>query len=256
MKEIVSQNNRWVKLIRKLKEKKYRDAEGLYVIEGPNLLEDAVRNNEEIVMIGVGSQSAKNGIQSIELPNNRIFLFPAEIFMGLTDTVTSQNVLAVIKKNDRKPEGGGNRFIVLDGLQDPGNVGTVIRTAEAAGFTGVIAVRCTADIYSPKVVRAAAGSLFRIAIIEDISREESLDYLNNKGIRLFACDSGAEDSYTKVDIRENIGIIVGNEGNGVSKFFLENSHAISIPMNSETESLNAAVAAGIVIYESVRQRNG
>ncbi len=251
MKEIASQNNRWVKLIRKLKDKKHRDAEKMYVIEGPNLLEDAVKNNEEIIMVGMHSQTEA---PSMGLIGADVFRFSREIINSLTDTITPQNVLAVIKKKDATFIDGDNRFVILDGLQDPGNVGTIIRTAEAAGFTGVIAVKGTADIYSPKVVRAAAGSLFRIGIIELDNKEKALEYARKRNLDLYGCDGNAESSYTDVNLRENIGIIVGNEGKGLSLCFQKNSRGISIPMKDETESLNAAVAAGIVIYESVRQR--
>lgn len=258
MKEIVSHNNKWVRLIKKLKDRKYRDAEEMYVIEGPNLIEDALRNNEDIVLIGVTPNSLEYSERFPQAVRDRIFFFSQDIFDKLTDTVNPQNVIGVIRKSgglsNIKTNKGGNRFVILDQVQDPGNAGTIIRTAEAAEFTGIIAVKGTVDLYSPKVVRAAAGSLFRINILEIDTREQVLDFTNNNKVVLYACDGDGKTEYTDADLKENVGIVVGNEGNGVSSFFLENCRTIRIPMKKETESLNAAVAAGIVIYESVRQR--
>lgn len=255
MKEIVSQQNSTVKLIKKLASRKHREAEGKYIIEGPNLIDDAIRNSEDIEMIGINSRSIGFVDKLPEHIREKAVCFSLEIFKTLTDTVNPQDVIGVISKSQKSNSKGNNRFVVLDELQDPGNVGTIIRTAEAAGFTGVITARGTVDIYSPKVVRAAAGSLFRINISEYNSKEAALEFLHGRNVQLFGCDGKSKSSYTDVDLKEDIGIVVGNEGNGLSDFFLSNSQTISIPMKDETESLNAAVAASIVIYESVRQNN-
>ena len=262
MKEIVSQNNNTVKLIKKLKSKKYRDSEGQYVIEGENLIREAVKNNEDISLIGIKSdgiiasneEKTKKYIRDIpeELKDRTVF-FSEDVFKSLTDTVTPQSILGVVQKKEKCFTDGKNRFIILDELQDPGNVGTIIRTADAAGFTGVIITPKTADVYSPKVIRAAAGSLFRIVIKEFDDRESLLSFLKKNNIKTYACDITESKGYTDVDLKSDFAIVIGNEGNGISDFFLKHSQTINIPMKEETESLNAAIAAGIVIYESVRQ---
>lgn len=256
MKEVTSINNQMIKSLKKLREKKYRDSLSKYLIEGLNLFKEALKTKQDIVAICINS-SSKNissfeSMMSEEL-KARTILIPDEIFRTLSETVNPQDILAVIHKEYHDIKGAKNRFVILDQLQDPGNVGTIIRTAEAAGFDGIIAVKGTADIYSSKVIRAAAGSLFRIGILEAIDSEEVLEYLQRKNVKLYACDGDAKTEYVNADLKQNIGIVIGNEGNGISAPFLKNSNTISIPMKDDTESLNAAVAAGIVIYESVRQ---
>jgi len=261
MDEITSHDNKSVRLFRKLKEKKHRDATGSYMIEGPNLIKEAIENGMDVILAGMVSKIPGTETQRSHIPDtiveslaDKIAYISPDIFNTLTDTVTSQGIIAVVEKRNVDFDGGRNRFVILDELQDPGNVGTILRTAEAADFTGVIAVRGTADIYSPKVVRAAAGSLFRIGIVQADSRVKAVSFAADRGISLYACDSEGGSSYTEVDLRENIGIIIGNEGNGVSDYFIERSERINIPMKKGTESLNASVAAGIIIYESERQQ--
>ena len=255
MEIITSRDNKSVKLIRKLKDKKYRDELGMYLIEGPNLLLEAIKTNEEIVLVGIDPDTKDiDEVKTItEILQDRVAVFSPDIFSSLADTVTPQNILAVIKKSNKPLDISGKRYVILDELQDPGNVGTIIRTAEAAGFTGIVAVKGTADIYSSKVVRAAAGSLFRINIIEAGNKEDVISFARNKDLKLYACDSHSRTPYTDADLRENVGLIIGNEGNGVCSFFMTECESIMIPMKQETESLNASVSAGIIIYESVRQ---
>lgn len=252
IKAITSPANQTIRLIKKLKDKKYRDAENAYLIEGPNLLSDAIKNNEDIIAVVISSEFKETN--EIEKVTADILSVTPEIFRSLSETVTPQGVVAVIRKRQNRSEGGHNRFVILDQLQDPGNVGTIIRTAEAAGFTGVIGIKGTADFFSSKVIRAAAGSLFRIDTIECESREDAIALMDEKNVKIYACDGNAENEYSDVDLTNNIGVVIGNEGNGVSDFFMERCTKVRIPMKEETESLNASVAAGIIIYESVRQR--
>lgn len=272
IKKITSSANQTVRLIKKLKDKKYRDAENAYLIEGPNLLSDAIRNKEDIIAVVISSefQEKENSEEITEISGFNIeevaqivLSVTPEIFKSLSDTLTPQGIVAVVKKrqspllkniDEQSSCHNNNRYIILDELQDPGNVGTIIRTAEAAGFTGIIAVKGTADIYSSKVIRAAAGSLFRIDILESENREETLKFAKDNEIKLYACDGNAEQEYTDIDLTDSIGLVIGNEGNGVSDFFMSQCEKIKIPMSEATESLNASVAAGIIIYESVRQR--
>lgn len=258
IREIKSQDNQTIRLIKKLKDKKYRDAESAYLIEGPNLLNEAINNNEDIlaVVLDLESKAAKDIIanHNLDSQTDKVISVNSKLLKSLTDTVTPQGVLAVIKKRQNESSGGFNRFVVLDELQDPGNVGTIIRTAEAANFTGVISVKGTVDFYSSKVIRAAAGSMFRIDLIELDSKEATIEYLKEKEVELYVCDIDADIEYTDTKLTSDIGFVIGNEGNGVSAFFKERCTKVKIPMKEDTESLNASVAAGIMIYESVRQR--
>lgn len=256
IREITSQNNQTIRLIKKLREKKHRDAENAYLIEGPNLLNEAINNDEDIIAVVINLDSKLQDAEiDLEHPSikEKVIGVDSKIFKSLSDTITPQGVMAIIRKSWNRKDRGKNRFVILDELQDPGNVGTIVRTADAAGFTGVMAVKGTVDFFSPKVLRAAAGAMFRIDIIELDSKEKALDFAEENHIKLYACDGNANEEYTDVNLTENIGIIVGNEGNGVSDYFKKRCQSIKIPMNEEAESLNVSVAAGIVIYESLRQ---
>jgi TrmH family RNA methyltransferase len=138
-------------------------------------------------------------------------------------------------------------------LQDPGNVGTIIRTAEAAGFAGVIAVKGTADIWSQKVCRATAGAIIRLPLFTADSADDALRLLARLGIRPVACDMSGESMYADGALGGSIALIIGNEGGGVSREFADASpRMVGIPMSGESESLNAAVAAAVLMYEKKR----
>ncbi len=149
-----------------------------------------------------------------------------------------------------------SNVVVLDRLQDPGNIGTIIRTADAAGFRDILVMKGTADIFSPKTVRAAAGSLYRVRFSFASEPSEALNLLKTLGKKIACTSPAAEKSYFEEDIAENIALIIGNEANGACEEFMLNSDIrLLIPMEGSIESLNAAAAASIIMYESVRQRS-
>lgn len=146
-------------------------------------------------------------------------------------------------------------MIVLDRLQDPGNIGTILRTADAAGFCGAILIKGTADIFSPKIVRATAGSLFRLPVFMAESPEQAINMLRKYGKKIICTAPDCCNNYYDVDMQNDAAVIIGNEGNGVSdEFLIKSDYLVKIPMQGTIESLNAAVSAGILMYESVRQR--
>lgn len=184
-----------------------------------------------------------------------------KLFSRLAQTETSQGILAVVEKRQMDRErfcgeikkGAGN-VILLDRLQDPGNIGTIIRTADAAGYSGVITMKGTADLFSPKIVRAAAGSLFRMPVFSAEDPKEAVSILEETEKTILATGFDTELYYYDVDMRRNTGLIIGNEGNGISDDLMKLAHkVIKIPMDGDIDSLNAAVAAGILMYESVRK---
>jgi TrmH family RNA methyltransferase len=144
---------------------------------------------------------------------------------------------------------------VLDRLRDPGNIGTILRTAEAAGFLGAILMKGTADVYAPKVVRAAAGALFRLPVLAADTPEQAMRLLSRHGKTVVCTVPSGSQSYFDADLAEDIAVVVGNEGSGICETFLAQCDLrVSIPMEGRIESLNAAAAAAILMYESVRQR--
>lgn len=259
MREITSKNNQIFKDFQKLETKKYRDRFGLYLIEGENLIEEAYKNGAEFkeILIRMGDESR---FMRPWMDNENVFVVEPKLFGELAQTETSQGIIASVKKPilslDKfiESESSGN-FVVLDRLQDPGNIGTIIRTADAAGYELVIAMKGTADVFSPKVVRSATGSLFRVPIAFVDNNDQLLDFCHKAGKKLTATCLDDSKFYYEEELKENIALIVGNEGNGIDPGLIEKSDVkIKIPMQGSIESLNAAVAAAIIMYESVRKR--
>ena len=239
MQTIKSKDNKIFKSFNKLNQKKFRDREGLFVVEGDKLLLEAVKSGADIVTVAVRSDR--------EGDYDDAYVFDDRLFEKIADTVSSQGVAAIVKKPDYTDPGEDGDVVVLDRIQDPGNAGSIIRTCDAAGISRIIAVKGTVDLYSPKVVRACAGSVFRVPIIE-METKEAIDALKNKEI--IASTPRDAIGYKEIDIDGDKALIIGNEANGISEEFFDASDArVMIPMKGDIESLNAGVAAGILIYE-------
>lgn len=256
VKEIKSKDNRIYKECQKLGQKKYRDQEGKYLIEGPNLIEEAVTNHVEIQCVIFDGKKEWETV-----PGTDNYTMDHKLFEKISQTETSQGVLAIVKKNIynekrlmEEIQEGGN-LLVLDRLQDPGNIGTIIRTAEGAGYSAIVSVKGTADIYSPKTVRAAAGSVFRIPIIHVEDNRELRRFADRFGKKLVVTSLDTDNYYYDVDLRTDTALVIGNEGNGVSPELIDMADVkIKIPMSGRLESLNASVAAGILMYEAARKK--
>ena len=256
MREITSKDNKIVKLCEQLAARKYRDRLGLYLIEGENLLEEAVQEGAavETVLIRRDCRKIPPGLE------DRTYILGDGLFRKLSLTDTSQGSLAIVKKPEvsRKAlleQGAAGNFVVLDRLQDPGNIGTIIRTADAAGYGLVAVMKGTADVFSPKVVRAAAGSLFRVPVVFMNDYDELVTFVRAAGVKLAATCFDTDRYYYEEDLREDVALIIGNEGNGISPELIGRADIkIKIPMAGSIESLNAAVAAAVLMYETVRQR--
>lgn len=261
MREITSQDNKIYKHALSLKKKKYRDEASEYLIEGPNLISEAMKCGAELktIFISQGFDISSPEAGDIVSKNSDIcFMLPARLFGSLCETETPQGVVGISAKpewrftNDREMPGGN--FVVIDRLQDPGNIGTILRTADAAGFELAVFMKGSADPYQPKVVRAAAGSLFRIPLKFVDSTAELEFFVHERGKRLIATAMDAETAYYECDLKKDAAIIIGNEGNGVSSELIEAADIkIRIPMEGSIESLNASVAAGILMYERIRK---
>lgn len=263
MQVISSKDNRIIKDAASLSEKKKRDEKGLFIIEGPNLLREALDEgmNIQSVFVLSGSETPEilELVQEAELDGCQVYALGRDAFMRVARTDTPQGVIAVcVKKrfSDEEFYGeDGSNILVLDRIQDPGNMGTLLRTADAAGFSGVMLIKGSADPFAPKVVRAAAGSLFRMPIKTGLSPEDAALQLKRHGKNPAAAAMDAPRAYYDEDLAENFALIVGNEGNGVSDELMELSRHISIPMAGRTESLNAALAGGIIMFEALRQKS-
>ena len=240
--EITSLENNQVKKITALNKKKYRDEYKLFFVEGMKSVKEAINFNWDIECI----------IYSPEMINYDLDIegikVSKEILCKISDTVTPQGIIAVCKIRDNEIESlkEKKRILFLDKVQDPGNVGTIIRTADAFGFDGIILAKECADPYSPKVVRSTMGSIFHLPIVRDISVEE----LKKLDMKIYSSSLEASKKIKDIKLEENAVLVIGNEGNGISEETKRiTDEFIKIEMPGNAESLNASIAAGILMYE-------
>ena len=260
MQVITSKDNEIIKSIRKLKEKKYRDISNEYIIEGLKMIEEAIEENVNIKKIVVCEECLKDSeIEQkflYKIAKYDCIYVSDKVFGFLTDVVNPQGMLAVIEK-----EGAEDKIIydediiiVLDGIQDPGNLGTILRTVDSVGLSQIIISKTSADAYNPKVVRSTMGAIFRVKIIEAENLVETLKNLKKHKFKVAATSLEGSESIYNMDYKKKA-IIIGNESKGVSNEILEIADSkIKIPMLGKTESLNASIATGVILYEYVRRK--
>jgi TrmH family RNA methyltransferase len=253
---ITSLNNSRVKLIRNLqKNRRTRQKEGVFVIEGTRLVDEAIAADAHFQMAFHTNHLDDRGrglIHGMQRAGAEVFAVSDEVMSACSDTVTPQGILAVLPIPSHPIPKNLKLALVLDRLNDPGNLGTILRTALAAGVDVVLFTEGTVDAYSPKVVRSAMGAHFHLPMVMS-SMTEIPQHL--KGLELFLADVHGERSYFDVDWRMPLGLFIGSEASGVQPA-VENmvDHRVRIPMPGDTESLNAAVTTALILYEIIRQR--
>lgn len=247
---ITSKDNEIIKNIKKLKEKKYRlDS---YIVEGIKMVKEAISENQEIALIAIREDFKID----FDTKNTKIVTISNKIFNDISDVKTPQGILAVIKKNQNNQIETNQEYILaLDSLQDPGNMGTIIRTADSANINQIIINKTTVDPYSPKVIRSTMGAIYRTNIIEVEDLKATLKEMKLKGFQIITTDLKATQSIYDINYNNKTVVVIGNEANGVSQEILQTADKkVIIPMLGKTESLNASIAASIMIYEYVRQK--
>ena len=238
MKEITSVNNPLIKELIKLKQKKYRDKEKKFIVEGYNIIEEA---KDYITLIITSSKEDEN-----ILPNVEHILVPKEIIGKLSETVTPQGIIGICNYVTSRENFEGN-VLVLDGLQDPGNIGTLIRTAICFDFNTIYITDNSCDIHNEKVLRATQGGIFKVNIIRK-NINDIIDDLKKKGYYIVGTSLKNGIPLNDINFKNLNAIILGNEGNGVSKETIERSNINAyIPINTSMESLNVAIAGGIIM---------
>ena len=259
MKVISSKDNEIIKNIRKLKEKKYRDIENKFIIEGIKLLEEGISENAKISQIVVCEECVNDGTFSKELlykmAKYDCIYVTKKVFDTITEVKTPQGVLAVIekKKSNQNIDFSEDIIVALDGIQDPGNLGTILRTLDSANLKQVIVSKDTADSFSPKVVRSTMGAIFRVNIIEVDNFVNTLGKIKKNEFEIVVTDLATDSSIYDIDYKNKV-IVIGNEANGVSSEVKNMADKkVKIPMPGKTESLNASVATGIIVYEYLRR---
>ncbi len=301
-KTITSSKNLVIKNTIALKQKKARDYEKLFLIEGLRFVAEAfkaealidrifvtedflVGPNSEVINRYISDMCQEPDIKNLNTKNLNIknpdiqdsdiqdldiqksgiqkpgiYVVTDDIFMRMSDTQTPQGIIAVVKMQEtdaadvmRKHDGF---FLILESIQDPGNMGTIIRTGDAAGVSGIFLSRGCVDLYNPKVLRATMGSIFRVPCIKCDDITSIIGKLKENGIKVIAAHLKGAESYFNVDMRSGIAIIIGNEANGISENVSEKADLlVKIPIPGKAESLNASIAAALMMYEAVRQRS-
>ncbi|MGV3463911.1 MAG: TrmH family RNA methyltransferase [Heyndrickxia sp.] len=247
MKYIQSIQNPQIKQWKKLLTKKEREKTNTYILEGFHLVEEALQYKDDIIEIIVSEE--------VDLPVSwdvselTITRVTPEISRMISDTETTQGVFAICRIKDATTNDlSGKSYILLDGVQDPGNLGTMIRTADAAGIDVIILGKGTADIYNPKVLRSAQGSHFHVEFLTG-NLMEWIPKLKAASVPIYGTALENGISYKEVQPEPSFALILGNEGNGVSKEVLSQTDKnLYIPIFGRSESLNVAVAAGILMY--------
>lgn len=251
---LASKDNKNIKLIRQLSKKSTRHEQQKFVAEGKKIVLEAVRFLPSDIVFVVMSKSFFERedfcVSEISAACENIYVIPENLFDSISDTDTPQGVLAVMNMRDEKLSRLRDRkeILVLDGVSEPGNMGTAVRTAEALGYDEIYITKGSSDIYSPKTVRASMGSLFRMNFKRDIGVEDILE-LQKQGFSIIATTPSGNEALEKLDVPKKFAVVIGNEAHGVSDEILNLADKrVKISMDGMAESLNAAVAAGIVMH--------
>ncbi|NLC06836.1 MAG: RNA methyltransferase [Syntrophomonadaceae bacterium] len=287
---ITSRHNSLVKYVRALSQRKFREQEGRFVIEGVRLLEEAVKATAktaakvsarttaqftlETVFVSselVQTQRIYNLFRELRKIGSKVYTVPPRVLEVMAETVSPQGIVGVVRR--AKTSETANRLtdltqllrqsnktlppliLVLDRIQDPGNLGTLLRTAEAAGVDEVWLTRGTVDPFSAKVLRSTMGSIFRVPLATEIDYVQVLE-LSQAGLKLVATEVGVSKPYYQADLTVPLAILLGNEGSGLAESLkLASQEVVNIPLAGEVESLNVAVAGAILLFEARRQRS-
>lgn len=253
---ITSAANGQIKEIEKLQKKsKHRQETGVFPVEGRKMVLEAGNRLQKVYV----SESYYKACKIQELGDCEYEIVADSVFKGISETMTPQGILGLVKMPEYSFEeltrGERIQLLLLENLRDPGNLGTMIRTAEGAGVTGVILSRESVDIFNPKVIRSTMGSIYRVPFIYVDDFGNTLERLKEKKITLYAAHLKGTNSYDEESYGQKTGILIGNEANGLTEETAERAdRLVRIPMEGEVESLNAAIAATVFMYEIYRQR--
>jgi TrmH family RNA methyltransferase len=260
MQNITSKDNDLVKHIRKLKDKKYRDSNQEYIIEGIKLVSEAIQEDANIKKIILCDDCEKTEHISkeimYEIAKYECVYVTDKVFNYLSQVQTPQGILAIIGKEQSELDIDYSQDIIiaLDDIQDPGNLGTILRTVDSVGLTQILVSKGTADAYNSKVVRSTMGAIFRIKIIECDDLAKTLKDVKKHKFEIMVTSLQTNDSIYDVKYDKKV-IVIGNEAKGVEEHIQKLADKkVKIPMLGKTESLNASVATGIILYEYVRQK--
>lgn len=262
---ITSVTNQRVKRVVQLNKKPaQRKKESVFIVEGTKMFLEAPERDLEEVYISEDflGKIGETGVAEIQGKLGRCGyeVVSGEVFAKMSDTQSPQGILCVARQmqyslEEMTERAGTPLFLILENLQDPGNLGTIIRTGEGAGVNGVIMSNNTTDIYNPKSIRATMGSIYRVPFLYTPDISGTVEWLRGKGIGIYAAHLKGKKCYDECDYRKPAAFLIGNEGNGLTEETADMADCyIHIPMAGRLESLNAAVATALLVYEAAGQR--
>ncbi|CAM3314926.1 TrmH family RNA methyltransferase [Vagococcus fessus] len=251
MKEITSTKNAYIKELKKLDKKKYRDETNRYIVEGEHLVQEAIKAGASIesVLYTETGQTLFEAMSKVVSTVEEEYIVTEEVMKTLSSVPAPQGIMAVVRKEKEEEIPKSGTFLLLDGVQDPGNVGTMIRTADAAGIKTVILGEGTTDIYNAKVLRSMQGSHFHVTVRQAVLTEVIAE-MKETNIPVYGTELNPEAvSYRTVEKTSEFALVMGNEGQGVSEEVLAlTDKKLYIPIVGQAESLNVAIAAGILMF--------
>lgn len=255
---ISSTSNPQVKRLAQLQKKsKVRNEEKVFIVEGIRMFAEVPKNRVEKVYISESLYNKKK--QELDLQGMPVEILSDNVFQYVSDTKTPQGIMCIVKQVQYNIEEllriRNPHFMVLDNLQDPGNLGTIVRTAEGAGVDAIFLSKESVDIFNPKTIRSTMGSIYRMPVIYVDDLLELLDTFKKKGIKSYAAHLEGKNSYDQETYQDGTAILIGNEGNGLRDEVSKKADIwVQIPMKGQVESLNAAIAASVLMFEVARQR--
>ena len=254
--QLTSTHNPFLQEVRRAVRSGQLTSDGLIVIEGPHLIAELSNSAWRLERILLSTAVRGRYTELLKNAAVEVVEVSSGIFDSVAGTQTTQGLLALAKPRQWRWQDLTREtplVVVLDGIQDPGNAGNIARSAEAFGASGVVFSEGCPRLSNGKLLRSAAGSLFRLPYQEAVARDTIISTLRHAGIRSYVLTAGGGTPLSKVDLRSGCALVIGNEGSGISTEFLTVSQAVSVPTTA-VESLNAAVAGSIVLFEAARQR--
>lgn len=257
--ELTGLQNPLVKAAAELKQKKYRQQRGEFLAEGLRTAEEAVafKAAQQLFYTATEDERTLRLLEQAAAMQVKLVCVSEAVMKKIADTETPQGIIAVCRMQEKPLEqllASGRMLLVLDRVGDPGNIGTMLRTADAAGVGGIILLKGTADIYAPKTVRASMGSLFHVPILSGVAEQEFIDNAKKAGYQILVTALDGADNLYQADLKGRLAFVMGNEAGGVSTTLLQQADKrVFIPMRGKAESLNVAMAAGIIMFEAMRR---
>lgn len=250
MKEIASEKNQWIKRMRALEKRKYRLAFEQFVAEGKRFVQEAIESDSKVHAVLIDENSKEDYSDLLKDYKGPIFQVKSDVLAKSMQTVQPQDIAAIVSI-PQWSEGGWGKFstvVVVDGVQDPGNLGSIIRSASASGADAVLCLKGTVDFANAKVLRSTMGTIFSLPVYTVEDSEEAISRLKEAGFSFVAADASGKNYDELTAWPSKVALVVGNEGNGLRS--IESCDAVvRIPLERGVESLNVGVATGILLYE-------